>query len=85
MAKEKNVNKKLIESGFNTNDLSLEKRMELANEQLTDFLTNVQEKMSVALDIELVFNKKGIVPRLIWVDVKSKDGQKNDKETTKKE
>jgi hypothetical protein len=80
MAKAKQVtNKKLVESGWNTNDLSSEKRTELANEALTAFIEEAKTKFSLAIDIELVFNKKGIVPRLVWVDIKpKKDGEQKE-------
>lgn len=79
----KDINKKLIDSGFNTNDLSVEKRNELANDALTAALDDIKARFSVALDVELLFNKKGIVPRLVWLDVKPQKKDETTKETTK--
>lgn len=50
-------------------DLSPEKRGELYEKALQEFDKSCVETYGYTLDVELVFNKKGVVPRLVKLDV----------------
>lgn len=71
MAKAKpksNLSGKVI-SSTQLKDLSVEKRVELFNKEFEDFKTHTENNFGLKIDVEIVFNKKGIIPRVVLVDL----------------
>ena len=58
-----------VPEGTKIIDLSPEKRGELYEEALKKFDKESVETYGFTLDVELVFNKKGVVPRMVKVDI----------------
>lgn len=58
-----------VQEGTKILDLSPEKRSELYQEALKKFDQEGVATYGITIDVELVFNKKGVVPRLVLVDV----------------
>jgi hypothetical protein len=58
-----------VPAGTKIIDLSAEKRGELYEEALKKFDAESVETYGYTLDVELVFNKKGVVPRMVKLDI----------------
>lgn len=65
-----------LPEGMKAKDLSVEKRVELFTKEFEKFNEETREAFGIALSVELVFNPKGVVPRLTLVDLlKQEDGR----------
>jgi hypothetical protein len=77
-ANKKNETVEVVESNIQPKDLSIEKRCELYNKERDTALASLTEKYGLAEDIELVFNRKGIIPRVVLMDLTAKNnGEQN--------
>lgn len=68
-AKKKTEKESSVVETVKTSDYSAEKRMEMANEKLVGFLEKVNADMGLALDVQLLTTPKGIIPRMVWIDL----------------
>lgn len=72
-AKSKNA----VKSELTTIDMSVEKRVEIANKMLEEFNASVVKECGLAMDVELIAHRKGIVPRQVWIDTLQKTNEKS--------
>lgn len=64
-----------VKSTLNLSDLSVEKRIEIANERFNELSLKINADLGLALDIQLAATQKGIFPRAVWVDVTAQKKQ----------
>lgn len=77
-AKVKEIEVLTIPEGMKASDLSQEKRIEIFQSVFDKAKEGWANDFGLALDVEIVFNPKGVVPRLVVVDLlQKKDEQKN--------
>lgn len=74
MAKAKKVEvKEAVPSPYAPTDLSLEKRVEMYSKEFDKFKSDMENTFGLRIDMELVFNPRGIVPRMVLVDLLKKE------------
>lgn len=68
--------KKEVPTGMSAKDLSVEKREELFQEAMQTFLNEAGETYGLTIDVQLIITRRGIVPRLVYIDLlKNTDGK----------
>lgn len=75
MAKAKKVEKVNTISAMNLSDLSLEKRIEVFNKRRDEFLKTSSDELGLTENCELVFDRRGIVPRIVIIDLLAKQNE----------
>lgn len=77
MAKAKKVEevKSAVVSPYVATDLSLEKRVELYEQEFIKFKTDMENTFGLRLDVEVAHTPKGIFPRMVLVDLLKKDNE----------
>lgn len=47
---------------------TVEQRVEIANKMLEEFKSKVNSECGLAMDVEIIAHRKGILPRMVWID-----------------